>query len=519
MKGTQTMRCAILGLLVLLAPLSCRSSAVAPTTAPAGPRVLIILAEGFNRGEFWDPYRALKGAGYRVDVAGPAKGVIECNPGKPGPNDATADLSLDAVNSADYAALVIPGGYSPGNLEKFPRSIEICREFAAEKKLIAAICHGPRLLARGDMLKGRVIACYYAVANEMADQWAAGAFGHYVDQPIVRDGQLLTSRYPNDSMIFAREVVMALHNAGGPPPAPTTRPVPTQPSVAPTVTLALADGFDDRTFAAVDGLLRIKGQSIGVVANEKGWRLGANGLAVFAAGKLADSSAPLPRYTVSAQGLSRDDGQQIPDDLAAVAKISTTTTSAEGPFSAVIALREGFDDRTATALRAYLISRGRRVAVVGAKIGPVRGLGGLPLTVSATYNDKLDLAPDALIVMPGGFWPQKDPAARQAKQPAWIDEQAQRDARRLAWTMERYNAGATLLTFGLDGLAVGTQPQFAKKVFATTDQAMWAFGSAGGKYSGELAVQSAPRLVSAKGIDALGKAVSLLEAPQATTQP
>jgi len=85
--------------------------------ADANSRVLILLAKGYNSGEFWMPYLALRGAGYDVDIAGPARGTIEAGRSKRD-QDTTANLALDEVDVSKYVGLVIPGGYSPGNLEK-----------------------------------------------------------------------------------------------------------------------------------------------------------------------------------------------------------------------------------------------------------------------------------------------------------------------------------------------------------------------------------------------------------------
>ena len=92
----------------------------------------------------------------------------------------------------------MPGGYSPGFLEKDPQAIRILREFLDAGKPVAMICHGPRLLLKHGLAKGRTLTCLFSVPDELADEWAGRPFGRYLDQAVVRDGNLLTARYPND---------------------------------------------------------------------------------------------------------------------------------------------------------------------------------------------------------------------------------------------------------------------------------------------------------------------------------
>ena len=189
---------------------------VAPAAAEAANnRILILMTTGFNNEEYWVPSMLFRAAGYDVTVAAPQKGRIAFNDKGPSPRDAVADISLDEVDVADYDALVIPGGYSPGNLEKIPRSIEIVRQWWKTGKPIAAVCHGPRLLMRAGLLEDRVMTCLYSVKNELADEWTKGAYGKYLDEPVVIDEPLITSRYPRDSAAFALTVMKALEPASG----------------------------------------------------------------------------------------------------------------------------------------------------------------------------------------------------------------------------------------------------------------------------------------------------------------
>lgn len=356
-------------------------------------RVLILLAEGFNRGEFTEPYAALTNAGHQVDVAAPAKGPVLVSPEKgPQPGkDAEANLTLDDVVVSHYAALVIPGGYSPGNLEKFPKALEICREFMAAGKPVAAVCHGPRLLLRAGLLKDRVFTCLYSVADEMADEWVAKPFKKYLDVPVVVDGNLITSRYPGDLALFNAAILKALG---------------------------------------------------ATVTNE------------FPGIKVKFDVPKIPQSDI------------------------------------VLALRKGADEFVVDAVKNIATAQNKK------------------LTVVETYP--AEVPANALIIAPGGVWPEKNTGARQAAQPAWIEQQDKADQARVAWLLEQHKAGATLLLVGLDSLRVGRLEQFKGKKFAATDQAVWSFGKLGGKYSGERALRTDDRLITTKGAGTLDEALKLL---------
>ena len=179
--------------------------------------MLILLDRGFNRGEFYQSWLPLKALGYDVDIASPEKGTVYLKEdGTPDARerDAHANLSLREVKVDDYLGLVIPGGYSPGNLEKHPESLEICRAFMKKDKPTAGVCHGPRLLMRAGLLKDRRMTCLYSVANELAIDWQEGNYGSYFDEAVVEDGNLITSRYPGDMGPFIRAVAGEAAGAG-----------------------------------------------------------------------------------------------------------------------------------------------------------------------------------------------------------------------------------------------------------------------------------------------------------------
>lgn len=161
-------------------------------------KALIISADHFEDTELLVPYYRLKEAGFEVDVASISRGKIN---GKHG-YEVGVDKALRDVQAKDYDILVLPGGKAPSELRKQPVALEIVKEFILGNKPIAAICHGPQILAAAGVLRGRHATCYHSVAEELKQ---AGAL--YEDSEVVVDGNLVTSRQPSDLPAFMRETI------------------------------------------------------------------------------------------------------------------------------------------------------------------------------------------------------------------------------------------------------------------------------------------------------------------------
>lgn len=161
-------------------------------------KALMISADNFEDSELLVPYYRLKEAGIEVTLASLKRGTIT---GKHG-YEVPVDKILDEVNPDEYGILVLPGGKAPETVRKEEKALSIARSFFAAKKPVAAICHGPQTLISAGLLKGRRVTCYSSVANEMRD---AGAL--YEDSEVVVDGNLVTSRQPEDLPAFMRETM------------------------------------------------------------------------------------------------------------------------------------------------------------------------------------------------------------------------------------------------------------------------------------------------------------------------
>jgi protease I len=156
-------------------------------------RIACVLAEGFEDSEFAKPYEAFRDAGHEVVVIGKKKG--EKLEGKKGKEKAKADIGIDEARAEDYHALFIPGGHSPDLLRAEPRFVTFTKAFA--DKPIFAICHGPQLLLTAGLVERRRMTAWKTV---QVDLRYAGA--DVADEEVVVDGNLVTSRQPDDIPAF-----------------------------------------------------------------------------------------------------------------------------------------------------------------------------------------------------------------------------------------------------------------------------------------------------------------------------
>jgi protease I len=114
-------------------------------------------------------------------------------------------VSVDKVSAEDFDGVVIPGGYAPDHLRRYPQMVQLVKDLFDGGKVVAAICHAGWLLASAKILPGRTVTSFFAIKDDMIH---AGA--HWVDEEVVTDGNLITSRTPDDLPAFMRAVIAAL---------------------------------------------------------------------------------------------------------------------------------------------------------------------------------------------------------------------------------------------------------------------------------------------------------------------
>jgi protease I len=169
----------------------------------AGKRVAMLVEEEFEDHELTGPLQILREAGATITIVGPTAGATFT--GKRGRASVTSDLAAGAARMKDFDALIIPGGHAPDKMRMRHAMVDLARDAMDAGKPVAAICHGPSLLISSNSLKGRTLTCWPSIAVDVKN-----AGGRYVDKPVVEDGNLITSRKPDDVPVFSDAIIRAL---------------------------------------------------------------------------------------------------------------------------------------------------------------------------------------------------------------------------------------------------------------------------------------------------------------------
>lgn len=162
-------------------------------------KVLLLVENEFRDEEAIYPYYRFKEAGYDVKIVGPEMGKEYR--GKFG-FPMTSDLSASNIYMEDVVAIVVPGGNAPDKMRIHPNMVNLVREAFSKRKIIAAICHGPQLLIEADILRGKKVTGYKAIATDLKN-----AGGEYIDKEVVVDENLITSRIPDDLPFFCAQTI------------------------------------------------------------------------------------------------------------------------------------------------------------------------------------------------------------------------------------------------------------------------------------------------------------------------
>ena len=169
-------------------------------------KVAFIMDDMFEDSEFRVPFDSVKEAGYEPVVIGLEAGKkLE---GKKGKETVTTDVSIDDIAASDFSGLVIPGGYSPDLIRLNRKMVALTKAIFDARKPVAAICHAGWMLAEADIARGRSLTSWPSIKTDLIN---AGA--EWVDQEVVEDGNLITSRKPDDLDAFTKTLMSQLGQA------------------------------------------------------------------------------------------------------------------------------------------------------------------------------------------------------------------------------------------------------------------------------------------------------------------
>lgn len=172
-------------------------------TKLSGKRVAILSESGFEQVELLKPRLALEEAGARVDVVSPQRGKIQGWNHQEKGEQVAVDVTLKEARPEDYDALVLPGGVmNPDQLRQDPSAVKFIRAFFDAGKPIGAICHGPWTLIEADVVRGRTVTSWPSLKTDLRNAGAS-----WVDQEVVTDRGLTTSRKPDDLPAFNRALI------------------------------------------------------------------------------------------------------------------------------------------------------------------------------------------------------------------------------------------------------------------------------------------------------------------------
>ncbi|MDP9066920.1 MAG: type 1 glutamine amidotransferase [Actinomycetota bacterium] len=166
-------------------------------------KVAFVMDEMFEDSEFRVPYERVKEAGHEPVVVGLEAGKVVS--GKKGDERVTIEKAVDEVSHEDFDALVIPGGYSPDKIRINEKMVELTRGIAGDEKPVAAVCHGGWMLAEADVVRGRTVTSWPSIKTDLIN---AGA--RWVDQEVVEDGNIITSRKPDDLEAFSKALLVQM---------------------------------------------------------------------------------------------------------------------------------------------------------------------------------------------------------------------------------------------------------------------------------------------------------------------
>lgn len=166
-----------------------------------GTKVAVLLEKMYEDNEFWYPVFRMREEGATVNSIAPELATYKGKNGVP----AKADMTIDNADANEFDAVIIPGGYSPDHMRRHPKMVSFVKDMNDQGKIVAAICHAGWMLASAGVLDGKTVTSFFAIKDDLVN---AGA--EWKDEEVVVDGNLVTSRFPDDLPAFCRTIISAL---------------------------------------------------------------------------------------------------------------------------------------------------------------------------------------------------------------------------------------------------------------------------------------------------------------------
>jgi protease I len=174
-------------------------------------KILIMATDGFEQSELFVPLEKLREAGASVQIAAPKKGAIKGWDKTDWGKSVEAELEIDEVDADDFDVLVLPGGQiNPDVLRINEKAVELVLDFLDSEKIVAAICHAPWLLVEADAVEGRTLTSWPSVKTDIEN-----AGGDWVDEEVVVDDNIITSRSPKDLDAFVATIIDEFEHTDG----------------------------------------------------------------------------------------------------------------------------------------------------------------------------------------------------------------------------------------------------------------------------------------------------------------
>jgi protease I len=175
-----------------------------------GKRIAILCTDGVEQSELTEPRKALDKAGATTELVSPnANRKVQAWVHHDKGDKFDVDVALKSADPDDYDAIVLPGGVAnPDALRMIPEAVKFVRSFFENRKPIASICHGPWMLVEADIARGRTLTSWPSLKTDIRN-----AGGKWVDKEVVQDGQITTSRKPDDIPAFNREMLKSFAGA------------------------------------------------------------------------------------------------------------------------------------------------------------------------------------------------------------------------------------------------------------------------------------------------------------------